>query len=181
MALILSILTSTPPNYESLPAGGETFDYQGGFYYYYSELDNQGTFIQSKSLIDNVPLLATFFPNGTANYDTNAYETTSYAAFGQVVWNVTDAFSATLGLRYTNEEKTRKGSQITDPASLFIDIPPVAGPDVFYDDTRSDSNISPAFNLRYFVTPDLMTYASVSRGFKSGGIQSTQGSEGFQW
>jgi iron complex outermembrane receptor protein len=128
-----------------------------------------GTFVQSRSLVDNVPLLATFFPDGTVNYDANTYDTTSYAAFGQVVWNVTDEFSATLGLRLTNEQKDRKGSQITDPTSP-LDLPPIAGPDVFYDETRSDTNVSPSFNLRYFVTPEIMTYASISRGFKSGGF-----------
>jgi iron complex outermembrane receptor protein len=158
--------------------GGETFDYQGGLYYYYSELDNVGTFAMSKNLIDNVSLLSPFFPNGTLNTDTNNYETTSFAVFGQVVWNITEEFSATLGLRYTNEEKSREGSQLTDPPSEFLDIPPVAGPDVFYDDTRSDSNVSPAFNLRYFITPEIMTYASVSRGFKSGGFNQRREVEG---
>ena len=97
------------------------------------------------------------------------YETTSYAAFGQLGWNINDKLSATLGLRYTYEEKKREGSQITTPTSI-IDLPPIAGPDVFYDSKRSDSAISPSFNLRYFVNEDLMTYASVSRGFKSGGF-----------
>jgi iron complex outermembrane recepter protein len=84
------------------------------------------------------------------------------------VWNISDVFSATLGLRYTYEKKEREGSQITDPTFAF-DAPPVAGPDLFYDDERSDTNLSPSFNLRYFFNPDLMAYASVSRGFKSGG------------
>ena len=39
-----------------------------------------------------------------------------------------------------------------------------------YDETRNDDDISPSVNVRYFVTPDIMTYASVSRGFKSGGF-----------
>jgi iron complex outermembrane receptor protein len=149
--------------------GGETFDYQGGLYYFYSKLNSEGELAQTSTLADNVPLYGGFFPNGSSNTDLNKYETTSYAAFGQVVWNMTDDFSATLGLRFTNEQKDRKGSQITTPTSP-LDLPPIAGPDVFYDETRSDSNISPAFNLRYFVTPEIMTYASISRGFKSGGF-----------
>ena len=153
--------------------GGETFDYQGGLYAYYSEFDSVGTFTQEEALVDNIRVvgdlsLGFFFPDGSINYDTNLYTTTSYAAFGQVIWNVTDDFSATWGLRYTYEKKEREGSQITEP-SFFLDIPPVAGPDIFYDDKRSDSDISPALNLRYFFNPDVMGYASVSRGFKSGG------------
>lgn len=153
--------------------GGETFDYQAGLYAYYSEFDSLGTFTQEEPLVDNTLItggltLGFFFPDGSTNFDTNLYTTTSYAAFGQVTWNYTDALSATLGLRYTYEKKEREGSQLTEP-SFFLDIPPVAGPDIFYDDERSDSDVSPALNVRYFFNPDVMGYASVSRGFKSGG------------
>jgi iron complex outermembrane receptor protein len=150
--------------------GGETLDYQGGLYYYYSELDSLGTFQQSQQLVENLGISA-LFPggNGTLNTDTNKYTTTSYAAFGQLVWNITDQFSTTLGLRYTLEDKTQKGSQITTPKSV-LDIPPVAGPDTFYDKSRSDDDVSPTLIARYFPTPELMTYASISRGFKSGGF-----------
>jgi iron complex outermembrane receptor protein len=150
--------------------GGATLDYQGGLYYYYSEMDSLGTFQQSQQLVENLGIAA-LFPggNGTLNTDDNNYTTTSYAAFGQLVWNITDKFSTTLGLRYTNEGKTRKGSQITTPTSI-LDIPPVAGPDVYYDESRSDDDVSPTLIGRYFPTPELMTYASISRGFKSGGF-----------
>ncbi|MDX1734716.1 MAG: TonB-dependent receptor [Halioglobus sp.] len=148
-------------------SGGETIDYQGGIYFYYSELDSVGTFVQSQELVTNMEI-DIFFPEGTLNTDLNNYETTSYAAFGQVVWNISEQLSATLGLRYTYEKKERVGSQITTPESV-LDIPPVAGPDIFYDESRDDADVSPSFNLRYFFSPSLMTYASVSRGFKSGG------------
>lgn len=148
--------------------GGETFDYQGGLYAFYSELDSVGTFAQSVALVTNIGIDA-FFPDGTLNTDTNTYKTTSYAAFGQLVWNITDDFSTTFGLRYTYERKERKGSQITTPESA-LDIPPVAGPDIFYDESRNDDDFSPTLIGRYFVTPEIMTYASISRGFKSGGF-----------
>ncbi|GAB5451938.1 MAG: TonB-dependent receptor [Halioglobus sp.] len=148
--------------------GGETIDYQGGIYLYYSELDSVGTFEQSQELVRNMAIDA-FFPDGTLNTDLNNYKTTSYAAFGQAVWNVSEKLSATLGLRYTYEKKERVGSQLTDPESA-LDIPPVAGPDLFYDEDRDDDDISPSVNVRYFFRPDLMGYASVSRGFKSGGF-----------
>jgi iron complex outermembrane recepter protein len=152
---------------------GEKLDYQGGLYYYYSEFDSIGTFTQLEPLVNNVLVigdltLGTFFPDGTLNTDTNVYKTTSYAAFGQATWNFSEQLSLTLGLRYTNETKERKGSQITEPTS-FIDIPPVAGPDIYSDDERTDTDVSPTINLRYFFEDDLMVYATASRGFKSGG------------
>lgn len=165
--------------------GGETFDYQGGLYAYYSEFDSIGTFSQKESLAHNVRILGDttlgdFFPEGTVNVDTNDYTTTSFAAFGQVSWNYSDQISTTLGLRYTWEKKEREGSQITTP-SFFLDLPPVAGPDIYLDSSRSDSDISPSLNLRYFFNPDIMGYALVSRGFKSGGFnqrREVSGSDG---
>lgn len=154
--------------------GDSTFDYVGGLYAYYSEFDSLGTFSQKQPLVENIAITPTFplsrlFPNGSVNTDTNEYKTSSYAAFGQLVWNVSDKFKPSLGLRYTYEERERLGSQITTP-TLGLDLAPVAGPDLFFDNTRSDSAISPSLNLRYFLTEDMMTYASVSRGFKSGGF-----------
>ncbi len=154
-------------------AGGETFDYQAGLYAYRSEFDSIGTFEQREDLLEKIVLfgditMADFSPGGSTNVDTNTYTTTSYAAFGQMVWNITDEFSATLGLRYTYEKKEREGTQITTPSVPF-DTPPIAGPDIAYDDDRSDSDLSPSLNLRYFFNPDVMGYASISRGFKSGG------------
>lgn len=156
--------------------GGETFDYQGGLYAFYSEMDSTGTFRQSPALVNNIEVipglsLGDVFPDGTLNTDINKYETTSYAAFGQLIWNITESFSTTLGLRYTTEQKDRVGSQITTPkGAITIDIPPVAGPDIYNDDTRSDDDLSPTLIGRYFVNPDVMAYASISRGFKSGGF-----------
>ena len=149
--------------------GGRTFETQGGLYAYYSKMDSAGTFSMSPQLVNNIGVgFSILFPDGTLNVDDNVYETTSFAAFGQVVWNYNEKISATLGLRYTWEKKARDGSQITTPTSP-IDIPPVAGPDIYYDDSRTDSDASPSLNVRYFLQEDVMGYALVSRGFKSGG------------
>ena len=162
--------------------GGQTLDYQAGLYAYRSEFDSVGVFEQRPDLLEKIILfgdvtIADFAPNGSANTDTNTYTTTSYAAFGQAVWNITDALSATLGLRYTLEKKAREGTQITTPPFPF-DTPPIAGPDLEYDDDRSDSDLSPAINLRYFFNPDVMGYALVSRGFKSGGYDQRRQAQG---
>ncbi|MGB1139364.1 MAG: TonB-dependent receptor, partial [Halioglobus sp.] len=155
----------------------EVFEYQGGIYYYYAEFDSLGEFAMGVPLVEAIGL-DLFFPDGSLNIDDNTYTTTSYAAFGQLVWNFAEQWSATLGLRWTREVKERDGAQITEGVNPAfggengspIDIPPVAGPNTFYDDERDDSDISPTLNLRYFPTPALMLYTSVSRGFKSGGF-----------
>lgn len=144
----------------------ESLDYQAGLYAYYSEFDSAGTFSMSAQVWNNINIPV--FPEGSTNYDINLYTTTSYAAFGQLTWYATDSLSVILGARYTSEKKEREGSQITEPA-FPLNIPPVAGPDIFYDESRTDDDISPTINLRYFFNPDVMAYTSVSRGFKSGG------------
>ena len=157
--------------------GGETLDYQGGLYAFYSDLDSTGKFSQSSKLTSITPALGPLFPNGTLNTDNNNYKTTSFAAFGQLIWNISDKFSATFGLRYTYEQKDFNGSQISNPSSAFS-IPPIVGPDVYYDETRNDDDFSPTAIARYFFTPDIMTYASISRGFKSGGFNQRRELEG---
>lgn len=148
--------------------GSETWDYQGGLYAYYSELDSLGQFEMQEALIRNAGFAGTFPDLESLNTDTNTYKTTSYAAFGQIAWNPSEKASLTLGMRYTYEKKDREGSQVSDP-EIVDDIPPIAGPDIEMDDNRTDSSFSPSLNLRYFWSEDLMTYGSVSRGFKSGG------------
>jgi iron complex outermembrane receptor protein len=162
-------------------SSGQTFEGQAGLYAYYSEFDSVGKLAQGQALYENAIIriegttidvpMSLFFPEGSVNTDDNTYETTSYAAFGQMIWNINDEFSATLGLRYTYEKKEREGSQTSDPVPpLGLDLPPIAGPNLEYDSNRSDTNLSPSINLRYFYSPDIMGYASVSRGFKSGGF-----------
>jgi len=161
--------------------GGQTFEGQAGLYAYYSKFDSVGKLAQGESLYENAIIriegttidapMSLFFPDGSVNTDDNTYETTSYAAFGQVIWNINEEFSATLGLRYTYEKKEREGSQTSDPVPpLGLELPPIAGPDLVYDNSRSDTDLSPSINLRYFYSPDIMGYASVSQGFKSGGF-----------
>ena len=155
-------------------ASGQTIEYQAGVYGYYSKFDSLGMFHMGVPLVTNIGLVF-LFPGGSLNTDTNLYTTTSFAAFGQLTWNINEKWSATFGLRSTYEKKEREGSQITegyfiDVPNAIIDIPPVAGPNIIYDNKRSDSDLSPTINLRYFLSQDLMAYASVSRGFKSGGF-----------
>jgi iron complex outermembrane receptor protein len=57
-------------------------------------------------------------------------------------------------------------------------LPPIAGPDTYTDDTRSDDDLSPTLIARYFVDADIMTYASISRGFKSGGFNQRREQQG---
>lgn len=173
---------------------GETWEYQAGLYAYYSDMDSKGTFEMTPLLTTSIPDIVpgfglyTFYPDGSTNVDDNTYKTTSYAVFGQTTWNISDKWTTTLGLRYTYEKKERIGSQITegydfsgstDPCdNVFVDAPPIAGGCIEYDNSKEDSDVSPSFTVRYFPVDDLMTYALISRGFKSGGFDQRRVQEG---
>ncbi len=147
---------------------GERFDYVAGLYFYYSDMDTEG---ETGFLELLGPLFAggLILPEGSVNFDSNRHETTSYAAFGQANWHIDEKWRMTVGARVTHEEKERQGLQRTEPPAI-IDAPPVAGPDLETDDTRSETDVSPSVSLSWFARDDLMFYASFSQGFKSGGF-----------
>ncbi len=156
---------------------GDKFEYQGGLYYYYQEMHTVGR----KSMLEAIQKTfggGVLVPEGGIfNTDDNLYETWSYAAFGQSTWIINDKTRLTGGLRWTKEKKARVGTQITTLAHPelhegtpeFINAPPIMGPPVCEDQERVRRDLSGTLRLRYFQSENLMWYASVSRGFKSGG------------
>jgi iron complex outermembrane receptor protein len=82
----------------------------------------------------------------------------SYAAYAQFRYNLTDKFRATLGGRYTTDVKSYQ-----EQAS-------VAGFPLDHADKATFSAFTPRFVLDYTPTDDTLFYASVARGFKSGGF-----------
>lgn len=96
-------------------------------------------------------------------------ESDSYAAFGELTYDVTDKLTAVLGLRYTDEKKVMEayelrhasGAYIVDPAELAV----IYGQ---YPLEESWSDTSPRFGLNYQLSDETFLYATVSKGFKSG-------------
>jgi iron complex outermembrane recepter protein len=87
--------------------------------------------------------------------------TSSYAAFAQATFDLSDRLSATTGLRYTRDDKSLDAtiqSGFAPPVSLV----PVARDDKF-------DSWTPKFGIDFEATDDLFLYVSVSRGFKAGG------------
>jgi iron complex outermembrane recepter protein len=97
----------------------------------------------------------------------------SYAAYGQASYAITPQLSATAGIRYTYEDKTFRRTQRFFPGTTPYPVPydstsiPLA---TDIDTAANWSSVSPKFGLDYHVTPDVLVYASASRGFKSGGF-----------
>jgi len=91
--------------------------------------------------------------------------THSYAAFGQFTYRISDQFSITGGLRYSDETKKFDGEH---PA---FGIARTAVEEDF-------SATSPKIGIEYTASPDLMIYASYTEGFRSGGFNGRPFSQG---
>ncbi|MBN8606087.1 MAG: TonB-dependent receptor [Caulobacterales bacterium] len=101
----------------------------------------------------------------------NLQETEASAIFGQADFELTDTLRATIGGRYNSERKTFTAvAQLEDD---FVDGAPIPGgvlPLYAFDNEASFENVSFKLGLDYDLSDDVMAYASVSTGFKSGGF-----------
>lgn len=103
------------------------------------------------------------------------FRSRSYAAFGEVNYRFLDRLTATVGLRYTQEDKdgayatTVSGGPATSNAALVNARLGILRPQR-YAAHDSDGSLSGRGNLAWQATDTTMAYASYARGFKSGGI-----------
>jgi iron complex outermembrane receptor protein len=81
--------------------------------------------------------------------------TRAYAVFGEANYDVTDRLTAVAGVRYSSEQKQLFGS------------PNAASPKTFQKEATW-SSVTPRFSVRYRMTDDINAYATFSKGFKSG-------------
>ncbi len=109
-----------------------------------------------------------FFGGATAFQSDYGQKTTAFAVYGQLDFNITDAFVVTGGLRYNHERKTVRRLLITSPGTpqqaRLIDVAFGDVPAAVY------KNVSPAVSVRYDFTDELSIYARFAKGFKSGGF-----------
>lgn len=107
------------------------------------------------------------------------FDNTSEAAFLQGTYAFDDQWSLTLGVRYTEEEKSFLPDQIiyqnkfAGSGHPMLDAPFMqAGTRILphVEKTLDYSETTPMANLSWRPTDDLMFYGSYSEGFKSGGF-----------
>ncbi len=89
-------------------------------------------------------------------------ESTSYAAFGQVDWTISEKWTVSFGARWTTEEKD---SFVRHPDGALIGAPTF---DV--EANASWDNFSPMATVSYKIDDDVNAYARVARGWKAGGF-----------
>ncbi|MES2495443.1 MAG: TonB-dependent receptor [Pseudomonadota bacterium] len=109
----------------------------------------------------------------------------SYAAFGQLTYDLTDELSITGGLRYTHERKQfNPGLQVLTGYDYLATIPTPGVTNPIVDAfgpigtplfpagwyKRTSKSATPMVSLSYKFDRDVMGYATFSQGFKAGGF-----------
>ena len=145
----------------------DTFNFVVGLYYWDSEYSQRSTTFGAAY---------NFFvgqrPTDSSSFLTQNQETKSVAAYFQGDWDITEALTATLGVRYTEEEKELRASTATAvlaDGTIYTDNgvnPPAVS--TLADDEWEET--SPKFGLSYQFSDDVMVFGSYAEGFKSGGF-----------
>ena len=116
------------------------------------------------------PNYATFHNTGSDNWFFGAYdlELEQAVIFGEVTWDATDKLSFTAGARWFNQDQEFKLQQ----GDLLEDRSVNVERNYFFtNETKnfSEDDWVPRFNVTYQINDDVMTYATYSEGFRSGG------------
>jgi len=156
-------------------ASGETFEWLAGLYYLNEDGDHTSNVTVGSGLFEAtgvVPL------DLTLSYD-RTQEATSYAAFFNTIWHMTDSTRLNFAGRYTYDEKDLDMFTVKRASQTPVLIPGPTDPDACTD-AVADGNgsrvscdedwdeFSPKVGIDHDFSDDFMGYASVSSGFRSG-------------
>jgi iron complex outermembrane receptor protein len=154
-------------------------DWNAGLFYFQEDADQ-------KDIVEIPFGLPVFTPNAPPSFPSGVFssggkfDNLATAAFGQANFSLTEKLKLTAGARYSYEKKvfdvtraqvlatialqTPDGSTVVLPQGLRL----IQGEDKA---TNRERQLSTLLSLSYFWTPEVMTYASFSEGFKGGGFE----------
>ena len=113
------------------------------------------------------------YPLGVSILTDGYVNTSSYAAFADVSYDVTDQLQISVGGRYTQDKKT---GHVYRETYLKYPSPYFGGPGIPFKNNTNYTNsatydkFTPRLSATYKVTPEVTAYASWGSGFKSGGF-----------
>jgi len=139
--------------------GDDALSWVAGLYYWDSSFD-----IRLRSYIGFA------VPGAILDIAQFARQTTkSQAVFFEGDYAFNDAWTLTLGGRYTKDEKTSAARGNVDTS-----VPPPGGfpPGVNGDPSESWDQFTPKLGLKYQISDSAMAYATYSKGYRSGGFLS---------
>lgn len=160
---------------------GNALDWLAGLYFYTEDYDIDETRSAGDSFC-NPTIAAISAALGAlclANEQEDAIVTTfsqeleSIALFGQVTWNISDSWDATLGLRWSDDQKDGDfDDQVNNPV-----LTQFRAQETTLGMKRDDSKTTGFANVNWNVSEDAMLFATWSTGYKSGGFNSNGGTQ----
>ncbi|MEM8497994.1 MAG: TonB-dependent receptor [Pseudomonadota bacterium] len=147
----------------------DSITYVGGLFYFDEEQDADGGNTLNISLAPGLLNLR--------NRSIRSVETTHYAIFGEVTWDVTDRLSLVFGGRYTDEEKEASAiytETVLDPRFGFNSLG-LGGGNYSGRTTVEDTDFSGRVIGRYRISDQFNTYLTFSRGYKGAGLDVSTG------
>ncbi|MEM9624312.1 MAG: TonB-dependent receptor, partial [Pseudomonadota bacterium] len=170
-----------------LVGGTDDFDWLVGFIYGEEEITNDGRFLELASqgpayfdllLGGGAGTIEALLSPGLGLRGAYEQDAEFWAIFTHNTWHVTDDFSITLGLRYSEEDK--EGGTVINgtggPDTVGENWPcaalaiPTFCQNAGYSLDRTDEEPTGTLALNYNVNDNVAVYVSGSRGYKSGGF-----------
>ncbi len=169
-------------------------DYVAGLYYFYEHVSDDAatpnslgaivtvtggvvtgatyTTIYPGTCALNTPLFVGAAVNGCSIDRASDVVSRSYAAYGQVTWNATEALHITVGGRYTKDKKRgvltfSRNVNYADPANAAVLVR-----NGYTPLNRSWSRFNPLVTVAYDVTNMVHVYAKYATGYRAGGASS---------
>ncbi len=169
-------------------SGDAPLNYVGGLYWFKQDIDGRPTSIYGPEATYWLLSQANFtvpiprnLLDGYGQQGDSDFAMDSYAAFGELNYDVTDRLTTTLGLRYTYEDKTGiYATQVFGGANLS-GLPAATATELnraklsifrpqSYTAQDSGGSWSGRANVAYELTDALFSYVSFAHGYKSGGL-----------
>ncbi|MDB5699514.1 MAG: TonB-dependent receptor [Alphaproteobacteria bacterium] len=146
-----------------LVGGSDKFDWTTGVFYFYSKAVNDPLGIRSAA----IP------PQNLDRFSDQ--RTRSYSAFAQATFSITPTTRLTGGLRYTHEKRKIIASEVAvagNPRGAGT-VLRVLSPDTDPLARQTANKLTWRAAIDQDITPDVLVYASASRGFRSGSYNNT--------
>lgn len=150
-------------------------NFMGGMYYQASELTFRQDILFPGSQ-DGGPLVDSSAEDPSTRMLTvrklGETEGTTFATFGQMMWEFMADWELTVGARYTRETKESSYGQpyvISAFRGVFRQIDP-NNPLSQFNETQNWDNISPEIMLSWQATEDILVFGGFKTGYKSGGF-----------
>jgi iron complex outermembrane receptor protein len=135
----------------NLAGNFDRFNFVTGLYYMYERVATD--------------IRVTVFPANFQLLFRPVNKSTSYAAYVQGTYKIKENLSLTAGGRYSFEKKAMDQLFLQNALSTGANLATVS-----YHKSRSFKSFTPKLSLQWTPTANLLGYASITRGFKSGGF-----------